>query len=434
MNEFRSTASRAGVYEASPSQSRLIMMRHAPGGVPSQIVAKHLLLRGRLDVDRLRDALVALVRRHPILRTNYAFLDTGEVLAIVHDTEGPGVFTASARSGLSGEDEIREHVVGVFEELSRRFLSPDRHSILQAVLVPHGEDLNSLVIVVDHVAIDERSRVVLQRELALIYAGRQDDLGEVHPYDAAAVRSTFPAIEDTPTLRDLLTPLPPRYLVSPDTEGDPDAFRPLTAVGTLDPATSDRLDDVARQLRCTRFTAHVAAVMWTLKQFSQSDDIGLVTPMDTRTRSQEFQAVGYFQNQVFLRSRSPRSDGFEATLRECRTMVREAFQRRDYPVASLTSYVAAKRKGKLYRNALYQVMLVYSTENADEGWTLDSLDVTPFELERAEAANELRIHLTEHAARTEMVLVGAAGSFEQPDLERLLSLWQHAEKMLITQT
>ncbi|MDT8914970.1 condensation domain-containing protein [Amycolatopsis sp. PS_44_ISF1] len=405
-------------------------MRGGPGGAPPLIVAVHLLLRGRLDVERLRGAVIELVRRHPILRTNYASLGDGEVLAIVHETEGPDVFSVAPSSGLSDENDIHEHVVRTFEDLSRNFLALNRHSILQAVLLPHGENRHSLIFAVDHIAIDERSRVILQRELAALYAGRRDELGEVHSYDPDAIRSTFPRVEETPALRDLLTPLPPRFLASPDPRSGPEAFRTLTAAQPLAPETTARLDAAARRARCTRFVLHLAAAMWALKQFSRSDDIGLVAPIDTRQRAEDFRAVGFYQNLVLLRSRSPRAAGLTETLRECRAIMRETFQRRDHPIAALVAHAAAELGENRYRNPLYQVALIHTAEDSGPGWTLDGLDVRAREIGRSQAAHELRMHVADHPDRTELLLVGAAGAFAQPDLDHLLTLWQRAETAL----
>jgi len=422
--------SRATVYRATPSQRRLITMRHASGGIPAQIVAVHLLLRGPLDVDRLRRALTGLVHRHPILRTNYAMLDDGEVLAIVHENEGPGVFQVAPRSGLSDEIAIHEHAVRTFGDVSRNFLAPDRNSILQATLIPHRENLHSLIFAVDHVAIDEQSRVILQRELAALYAQRPEELREVHPFDPDSVRTSFPSIEETPALRQLLTPLPPRLLADLVPESDPDAFRPLTVAQPLAQTTSNRLDDTARRLRCTRFVLHMAAVMWALKRFTGTDDVSVVTPIDTRQRAEDFRAIGYFQNLALLRSRAPRAAGIPQTVRECRSIMRETFRRRDYPISALIDHAAAQRAGKRYRNPLYQVVLVHSTEDAGQGWSLEGLEVKPMEIEREQAANELRIYVTDRPAGSEFLLVGAAGAFEQGDLDRLLELCQEAESTL----
>ncbi|MET8997126.1 condensation domain-containing protein [Amycolatopsis sp. NPDC004169] len=422
--------SRATVYRATPPQRRLITMRHAPGGVPTQIVAVHLLLRGPLDIDRLRSALTELVRRHPILRTNYAMLDDEEVLAIVHENEGPDVFRVAPPSGLSDESAIHEHAAQAFEDLSRNFLAPNRHSILQAALLPHRENLHSLLFAVDHVAIDERSRLILQRELAVLYAQRPEELGEVHPFDPDSVRTSFPSIDETPALRRLLTPLPPRLLANPAPESDPDAFRPLTAAQPLARTTSSRLDDTARRLRCSRFVLHLAAVMWALKQFTRTDDVSVVTPIDTRQRAEDFRTVGYYQNLALLRSRAPSAAGLAHMVRECRSIMRDTFRLRDYPIASLVTHAAIQRAGKHYRNPLYQVVLIHSTEDAGQSWTLEGLEVKSMEIERTQAANELRIHVTDHPDGAELLLVGAAGAFEQRGLDRLLELWQEAESAL----
>ncbi|TLW94650.1 hypothetical protein FFT09_01830 [Saccharomonospora piscinae] len=423
-------ASRAHVYPASSTQSRLIMMRYARGAVPAQVVGVHLLVRGPLDLDRLREALVALVRRHTILRTNYALAESGEVLAILHQYEGPDLFELCGETGLSDVRDIGDHVNTLLGRIVDRFTSPDRHSILQAVVIPHVADLHSLVLAIDHIAVDERSKAVLQSELAVLYAGEGDTLAEPHPYDAAGVRNTFPEIDEVAGLRDLLTPLPPRFLPSPDPRGEPGSFRPVMATRTLGAAVRERMEASSRRHRCTRFVLHVAAVMWALKQFSESDDISLVIPMDTRRRPQDFDTVGFFQNLVLLRSRSPRAAGLGGTLEECRSLVRDAFGRRDYPIATLMAAARAERGAVPCRNPLYQVALLYATENVDLGWTLDGVEVTPVELDFPEAPVELSVYLTESPSDTEAMLVGAAGALDAGDLDRLLGSWREAMREL----
>ncbi|MEU1810591.1 condensation domain-containing protein [Micromonospora aurantiaca (nom. illeg.)] len=416
----RSAPARATVHPASLTQSRLIKGRHAPGGPPAQIVGTHLLIRGALDVDRLRDALIELVRRHTILRTNYAFAESGEVLAIIHPGEGPNVFTIAPATGMSDEDEIRKHVCDALEGATHRFTAPDRHTMLQAILIPHTPGVHSLLLVIDHIAIDERSRAVLQRDLAALYADRSEDLGEPYPYDSSAVRNTFPSIEDSPEILDLLTPLPPRLLTNLETE----TALPVVTEGLLGPEISARMGAAARRLGCTRFIIHVTALLWALKQFSGVDDVSLVTAVDTRVRPQDFDTVGFFQNLILLRSRSPRSAGLQRTFEECRTLVRDSLRRRDYPIASLIAHAAEKREVGTCRSPLYQVVLAYAREDVDLHWTLDGVDVRTVEIDHPQAAIELLIFVTESPSDTNTLLIGAADVLGADDLQRLLSLWR----------
>jgi hypothetical protein len=199
----------------------------------------------------------------------------------------------------------------------------------------------------------------------------------------------------------------------------------VVAARALGTAIWEQVGASARRHRCTRFIVHVTAVMWALKHFSRSDDISIVIPMDTRRRPQDFDTVGFFQNLVLVRSRAPRAAGIGATLEECRSIIREAFQRRDYPIATLVS-AARSERSEPCRNPLYQVALAYATENVDLGWRLDGVDVTPVEIEFPEAAVELFVYLTESSADTEAMLVGAEGALGSADLDRLLALWREA--------
>ncbi|WP_197523040.1 condensation domain-containing protein [Actinokineospora pegani] len=408
------------------TQSRLVRMRYAAGGPASQTVGVHLLLRGAVDLGRLREAFLALVERHSILRTNYGVSDDDEVFAIVHEDGGPDVFSVAAPTGLVDEGDVREHANGLFEGIVDRFKAPDRHSMLQAVVVPHVEGVHSLLLTIDHIAVDERSKALLQRELAELYAGRAAGLARPRAYDPAAVRNEFPGLDESPQVLGLVTPLPPRLFSGLGPQSPPEAFVPVGAGGALGSEVWGRVGAATRRLRATRFTVHVAALLWALKQFSGSDDVSLVTAMDTRRTPADFDTVGFFQNLVLLRSRSPRAAGLAATLAESRALVRDSLQRRDYPIAALVARAAAERAGVPCQNPLYQVVLAYAVEDVDLGWALDGVDVRPVVLEHPQMTCELLAHLTESADDTVLDLLGAAGVLAAADLERLVALWRDA--------
>lgn len=425
-NAVRQLPTGATIQPASITQTRVINMRYARGSVATQTVGCHLLIEGSLDSERLSRAFTAIVQRHPILRTNYARAEDGTVLAIVHDAPGPGTFWVERTTGMTDEEDIRVHVSWVFSESLSGFTSPDRHSMLQARHIVHTPALHSLLITIDHIAIDERSKVLIQQDLALLYANDRAELAPAPAYDPTRVRSDHPQLQNLPELMRSLTPLPPRIFPSPDPVADPSAFDPVVESLALSPAEHARIGRAAKRLRCTRFVLHLAAWFAALKQFTQASDVSVVAAVDTRNRPEEFATVGFYQNLALLRSRSAVDADPQTILEECKEVVLDALEFRDYPIASLVAFAAEDTERSRFRNPLYQVAFAYATANVDDGWQIDGATVRTIPLESPEAGAELLISLTDSPTEVSVELLAAKGALDGADMAVLLGYWQKA--------
>ncbi|MFD0431193.1 hypothetical protein ACFQ60_39670 [Streptomyces zhihengii] len=208
-------------------------------------------------------------------------------------------------NGVLDDRAAAEHVQRALRDEEKRFSDPDRQSMMRAVVYRRAPELFSLLLIFDHIAVDERSKAMLQEELALLYQGDGHKLGPAVPYDPARIRGDFPPAREVPVLLAALDPLPPRVLPSPDPVADPAAFRAGSHEFDLLGDRRHEIDGLVRRLRCTRFELLLASFFRAMKQFADEDDILVVAPADTRGTVEDFETVGFFQNLVPLRSRTP---------------------------------------------------------------------------------------------------------------------------------
>ena len=106
-----------------------------PSGVLLNICLSYRL-SGAIDADRLHDALKAVVRRHPVLRTTYRADENGEPRATVHDDMGP----AWAVHDLSDKSE-RARALRLEVLAQREFGAPfdlTEHPALRITLIRTG--------------------------------------------------------------------------------------------------------------------------------------------------------------------------------------------------------------------------------------------------------------------------------------------------------
>ncbi|WP_203186023.1 AMP-binding protein [Streptomyces pratensis] len=421
----RAAGAWARIRPASLPEQRLIGIRRTPGRPSHLTVANHLVIQGSLDVGRLTEALRRLVARHAMLRTTYAELD-GRVAAVVHEQPAPDVVEIRDLADAVDDATASIHLQDALAREADLFSAPDRQSMMRAVLHRRADDLFSLLLVFDHIAIDERSKAMLQEELTVLYRGDGEKLDPATPYDPARVRSDFSPAREIPALVAALDPLPPRVLPSPDPVAEPDAFRAGSHEFTLLAGRGPELDGLVRRLRCTRFEFLLATFFRAMKTYTGQHDILVVVPADTRNTVEDFETVGFFQNLIPVRSRTAATASPRTLVDDCKRAVRAALAHRDYPVARLAEEFRDPSVTVPRRNPIWQIAFVHTADAVDANWTLDGLTVTDAPLELREVGLELNVEISDTPAGLAAAFRYAAGALSPSDATRLAGLWDEA--------
>ncbi|MEV6110374.1 AMP-binding protein [Streptomyces sp. NPDC051940] len=163
-------------FPASAQQKAIwFVERLAPGSARYHVPAA-VELTGPLDVEALEAALRAVVRRHESLRTGFAAAD-GEPVQRVY-AEGQVVLTHEdcPTSGAADAAERR---------LALEPFDLAGPSLLRAGLLRLGEGRHRLVVVAHHLVCDAWSDMIVIRDLAAAYAGRELPPGPIDYADYA---------------------------------------------------------------------------------------------------------------------------------------------------------------------------------------------------------------------------------------------------------
>jgi condensation domain-containing protein len=140
----------------------------------------HIVMRLKLPdgvtLARIRSTLGYLVRRHEILRTTYP-LDAGPVQHVNPPAALPIVVATAERDGTAAPAEVMDELSTTEFDLSTEW--PIRACVITAAAVP-----KQLVLVVNHVAVDDWAIDALKREIAALGAGA----GSGRPAALAPVR------------------------------------------------------------------------------------------------------------------------------------------------------------------------------------------------------------------------------------------------------
>ncbi|MET9254129.1 amino acid adenylation domain-containing protein [Streptomyces sp. NPDC003717] len=356
------------------AQSRLWFLNRLDGPGSHYNVPLVLELRGTLDAEALRAALLDVVERHESLRTVFPERD-GVPHQVVLPAAGaaprpPVESTAPADLEAAVLDAVREP----FDVLTD---PPLRARLLRAAPEHHV-----LVLVLHHIAGDGWSLGPLTRDLGDAYRARLAGTGTDTP-DAPTTTAAPPLQyadytlwqhdllrEDGEVLRRQLdhwrTALAglPELIELPVDRPRPPVTDPRGAVVAFDvpPALHTALLDLARASGSTLFMVLQAAVAALLHRHGAGEDVPLGSPVAGRTDEALEDLVGFFVNTLVLRTDLSGDPSFRELLQRVREFDLAAYAHQDVPFERLVESLNPGRARD--HHPLFQTMLVLQNQRA----------------------------------------------------------------------
>lgn len=352
-------------------------------------------LSGNLQIDALRDALDALVRRHEVFRS--VFVDHQGIPSQIVQPPQPFCLTTD---DLRGEEFNELHIAcarRVVQDANMRF-DLGRGPTLRARLIRTDETRAILLLTVHHIVCDEVSLKLALGELVHLYLARirgghatLPDL-LVHFADYAAWERR--RLSDG-TLADQVAywtaelgypPLPVLDLSAGRTRQSELAFRTSRRPLVLSEPRTEALKGLARRAGVTLFTVIAAALCSALRDLYGSDDVRIACQILTRHQPQTMGMIGPLFNTFILRADIGGDDTPSSAVDRVRTKILNAYDNLDVPFEEVVRAVAGGDGAR--RAALARVMLVFGAANPVH---LEAPELTVTELEVGKAMLELDV-------------------------------------------
>ncbi|WP_433260003.1 non-ribosomal peptide synthetase [Actinosynnema sp. CS-041913] len=338
---------------------------------------------GVLDVDRLRRAIQATVRRHEVLRTSFAASGGQPVAVVAPESDVPVVVVEVSERELS--DAVRGAVVEPFD------LSAG--PLLRARVFEVSPVDRVVLLVLHHVVCDGWSLEVLLRELSAAYAGEALPALSIQYADFASWQRNVLSGE---ALADQLAYWRDALAGAPEVVGLPwDRPRPARAgfVGgtrraTVGEETVRRLEELCRTGSASVFMGLFAAFGAVLCRWADVDDVVVGTPIANRTRTETEELIGFFVNMLPIRFRADGGLPFGELVARVRDTALAAYAHQDLPFERLVEELAPARS--LAHHPVFQTSFAFrNTGSAD--LRLPGLDVEPFAMDWGIAKYDLAL-------------------------------------------
>ncbi|MFE9278824.1 amino acid adenylation domain-containing protein [Paenibacillus glucanolyticus] len=413
-------------YPMSRAQRRQFMMGLISGEAMMYHVPFAVHMQGKLDVERLEEAFLAMISRHESLRTTFHH-EEDEFRQRVH---AEPVFTLERGARLrmaavkllgKGGDE---GLFGGISALMERFIRPfDLGSLplFRAGLIPLGEERHLLLLDFHHIITDGVSVSVLLQELTTLYGGgelpeldiqyrdytvwQEEQIGSEaymghERYWLEAFEGALPTLE-------LKSALPRPQLQS--FEGGLINFR-------LDEELTLQIKAFARERGTTLYTVLLGAYAMLLSKWSGAEDIIIGTPVAGRNHAGLEGLIGMFVNTVAIRSFPESYRTVGDYLSELHEDVLRALEHQNYPFEDLVQKLGIDQDRS--RNPLFDTMFIL--QNIDRvAYRSGGIEFDPKEFDPGVSKFDLTLEALEQDGRIDFALEYATSLFREETVRAL---------------
>jgi len=414
------------------SQQRLWFLEQLGSGATYTIPAA-FALTGPLNQSALTQALTEIVRRHESLRTT--FVQDGRATHQVIHAPRPVAVPVIDLQHLSSTEQTAEVQRLVHQETLRPFdLSSDlllRTTLLRlsspAAFTHHAPDNHVLLLTLHHIAADGWSLGVLVRELTTLYDafahGQPSPLPElpIQYADFAVWQRTWlqgAVLEEQLSYWQRQLAGAPELLQLPTDFPRPAVQRFLAnkVDFQLDGELTQGVRKLGQQAGATLFMTLLAAFQVLLARYSGQEDIVVDVPIANRTQPAIEPLIGFFVNDLALRTDLAGNPTFLELLDQVRQRTQAAYEHQDLPFDRLVEALHPRRN--LGYNPVTQV--AFALQNAPMGdFTLPDLHVRPLELAVQQTRLDLEVHLWEREAGLDGALIYNCELFTAATITRM---------------
>lgn len=345
-------------YPMSSAQKRLYVINSLGNmGIVYNMPAA-TVMHGKLDMQKMNQALQQLVERHELLRTSFCDYNGELVQKIEKEVE---VSVEYKELPNSGEKEKQR----AFTEFVRPF-SMERAPLLRVRVVKCSEDEHLIFFDMHHIISDGMSMTIIQKEFTALYNGVQLPALYTQYKDYSEwIRRKDLSSQKEYWLKQFEDEIPVLNMPLDYQRPQMQSFRGAVVKEFLPEGLCNQIEEIARNYGATEYMFYVAAYMMLLSRYSRQEDIIIGTPVSGRTHRDMESMLGMFVNTLVLRGKPERDKIFCDFLVEMKEFCLKAYENQECPFEEVVENLNLTRD--LSRNPLFDIMFAFQNNEVAEG-------------------------------------------------------------------
>ncbi|MGG3311073.1 amino acid adenylation domain-containing protein [Paenibacillus lautus] len=357
-------------YPLSLAQNRLFVLQQLYQGSTAYNLPLALNLTGKLDQDRLREAIQGLIDRHEPLRTSFDWAD-GKPVQHVHERVS---FELAVHALMDAAD------LNTFARAVVRPFDLRKAPLIRAFLATDGESRHTLLLDIHHIVADGVSMNVMARDFEQLYRGGSLQPLPIHYKDAAVWQQDWMASEAREQQEQywafqLAGTLPVLQLPIDYPRPPEQSFEGAKLALPIPAELVEGTSAAAEQWGVTPFHIWLTAYHTLLHLMTGQDDLIVGTPIAGRFHPATESLIGMFVNTLPIRSQPSGELPFRAFAEQLKEIALAALDNSLLPFEHMVTMLDVPRD--LSRNPLFDTIFVM--QHMEAGQT--AADALQFEVQ-----------------------------------------------------
>ncbi|HYO90858.1 MAG TPA: condensation domain-containing protein, partial [Pyrinomonadaceae bacterium] len=378
-----------------------------------------------------------VIRRHEVLRTSFPRVGDLPVQAIApaESISVPVVNLSELPEGARESEALRLAV-----EEARLPFDLARGPLLRIRILRLDEEQHYVLFTMHHIISDGWSMGVLVRELASLYGafstGKPSPLPElpVQYADFAYWQRRWlqEGAEETQLTywqQQLAGSRPVLRLRTDRPHPAIQTFQSATQSLSIAQALSDEVRHLSRREGVTQFMTLLAAFEILLRRYTQEDDMLIGTDVANRNCREIEGLIGFFVNQLVLRTDLSGDPSFKDLLGRVRATALGAYRHQDLPFEKLVEVLKPNRSANY--SPLFQVKFIYQTAH-EEALEIPGGVLTPLDFHQPTTNLNLLMSIEDNGHELDISLQYATDLFDAATINRMLGEFDALLGLIIT--
>jgi len=399
-------------------------------------------LSSAIDFNALQESVKEIVRRHEVFRTTFITVDGRPALLLSSDAEAK-LHIVDLTSLSAAEREAESHRLTNDEALRPFDLA--RGPLIRTTLLKLSEQDSIFLLTTHHIVSDGWSIVLFFKELSALYQtflnGKASSLGELR------VQYTDYAVWQREWLCGDLLEQQLSYWRNqlggelPVLELPADRQRPAvqTYPGgrvtlTLPTELTQAVSSLSQRENATLFMTLLAAFKVLLHRYTGQQDIIVGSPIANRPRAETEKLIGFFLNNLALRTDLSGDPSFRELLSRVRDTALDAYAHQDVPFEKLIEELKPERD--LSRTSIFQAYFNLFSFSDDielpDGTTISFVDAW-LQSDENLSKFDLTLYAGEDDKEIKLALVYNSDLFEHHRIAEMLNQFKHLLSQIVTQ-
>lgn len=420
------------VFPVSFAQERLWFLDQLEPNTGSYNIPASVRVRGSLDISIVERAFKEIVKRHEVLRTNFASVDGNPVQVI-----RPNLILSVNRVDIDqlAKHERENEVLRLARDEAMRPFDLTNGPLIRVALVKLAEQEHVLFLTMHHIVSDGWSVGVLIEEIMSLYQafsnGRLSPLPDLPvqyadfgQWQRGWLRGDVLAQQLSYWRNQLNGDLPVLELPIDRPRPPMRTYRGKNAAFALRKELSDRINDLGRREGSSLFMVLLTAFKMLLARYTGLEDIIVGTAIANRTRVDIEKLIGFFVNSLVLRTDLSGDPTFIELLARVKEVTLGAYAHQDLPFEMLVEDLQPVRD--LSRTPLFQVVFAMQNEPIPT-LKLPGVTLSDIVVDTTTAKFDLSLKMTETEGGLRGLVIYNSDLFNDDTIARLID---HFETLL----